>query len=301
MRALAITGPRSDPAAVQSFLDDAKSRSHDLRILYSPELSAVAEELRTGKPEALLLFGGDGTLNRYLSLLVETRVAVLMVPTGSGNDFAMANGLFTADDALHAWQAFSAGGNNIRAADLGQALRRTDDGGTVTRYFSCCLNVGLDADGAERTNRLPDWLKERKGYFLGGALAIAFYQPRRIKVIAEDARRSFDERGWFVAVSNTPTFGGGLKIAPQASIDDGFLDVTYCHPVPRRTLVRHFPKILSGKHVGLDALSIFRSQSLIIQTAEPMPVFADGDHFGMTPVTLTITPKSLRAVTANNL
>ena len=132
-------------------------------------------------------------------------------------------------------------------------------------------------------------------------MAIAFYQPRRIKVVAEDARRSFDERGWFVAVSNTPTFGGGLKIAPQAAIDDGFLDVTYCHPVPRRTLVRHFPKILSGTHVGLDALSIFRSQSLTIQTTEPMPVYADGDRLGNTPVTLTITPKSLRVVTAQLL
>jgi diacylglycerol kinase (ATP) len=301
MRALAITGPRSHPAAVQSFLEDAQARGHDLRVLDSPEFSAVADELRSGKPEALLLFGGDGTLNRYLALLIETRAAVIMVPTGSGNDFAMANGLFTPADALRAWQAYASGGRNLRASDLGQVLLPAEDGRTVTRYFSCCLNVGLDADGAARANRLPAWLKERHGYFLGGALAIVFYRPQRLKVLAEDARRSFDERGWFVSVSNTPTFGGGLRIAPQADLEDGLLDVTYCHPVPRRTLVRHFPKILSGKHVGLEALSIFPARSLTIQAPVPMPVFADGELLGTTPVTLAVTPKSLRVVTANSL
>jgi diacylglycerol kinase (ATP) len=289
MRYLAITGPRSTRGHVDAFQAAAPPGSLD--ILESPSLDEVRTRTSNSGYAAIILFGGDGTLNRHLGILRETRVAVLMVPSGSGNDFAMANGIFTAADALQAFQALQRGDVPIRDVDLGCA--RFADGSE--RLFSCCLNVGVDADAARRSNALPNFFKERKGYMIGGALAILFYEPQRI-AISGDGIPPLNERGWFAAVSNTPTYGGGLKIAPQASITDGMLDVTYLRPLSRLQLLRHFPKVLSGAHIGLRPLVIMKTTELHIATDAPMPIFADGEPFGATPVTITAVPNAIRAV-----
>ncbi len=290
MRYLAVTGPRSLRRHVDAFRAATTSR---FDILASPSLDhvrAVAHDFA-----AVILFGGDGTLNRYLGILRDTRTPVLLMPSGSGNDFAMANGVFTADDALRAFHALQHGEAHIREADL--ACARYSDG--TERLFSCCLNVGVDADAARRTNLLPNFLKERKGYLIGGALAILFYTRQRIAVSGAGIA-PIDEAGWFAAISNTPTYGGGLKIAPQASITDGALNVTYLRPLSRLQLLRHFPKVLSGKHIRLDSVLTMKTTELHIKTDTPMPIFADGEAFGSTPVTVSALPKAIRVVTAHS-
>jgi diacylglycerol kinase (ATP) len=291
MRYLAITGPRSSRRHVNAFR--AAAANNSLEILESPSLDQVRAVAHDHA--ALILFGGDGTLNRYLGILRDIRIPVLMAPTGSGNDFAMANGIFTADDALRRFTAMQRGKVAIGEVDLAGA--RYADGSE--RLFSCCLNVGVDADAARRTNALPNFLKERKGYMIGGALAILCYARQRIAVRGAGLD-PIDESGWFAAVSNTPTYGGGLKIAPQASITDGILDVTYLRPLSRVQLLRHFPKVLSGKHIGLEPVVIMKTTELHIETDTPMPIFADGEAFGSTPVTVTVLPRAIRSVTANS-
>ena len=290
MRYLAITGPRSSRRHIDAFRAAANK---NLEVLESPSLDQVRAAAR--EYAALILFGGDGTLNRYLGILRDTRTPVLLVASGSGNDFAMANGIFTADDALRVFTAHQRGEARIREADLASA--RYGDG--TERLFSCCLNVGVDADAARRTNLLPNFLKERKGYMIGGAFAILFYSRQRI-AISGTGFEAIDEAGWFAAVSNTPTYGGGLKIAPQASITDGALDVTYLRPLSRLQLLRHFPKVLSGKHIGLKPVVIIKTTELRIETDTPMPIFADGEAFGSTPVTVSALSKAIRVVTANS-
>ncbi len=289
MNALAITGPRSVRRHVDAFLRAAPG---SITLLDTPALDAVASHIEKQPPAMIALFGGDGTLNRYLPLLHASAIPVLMFPTGSGNDFAMANGLFTAQDAFRAFANCRNGHANIVSVDLG---RVRFGNGNPERLFSCCVNIGLDADAAERTNRLPDWLKQRRGYLLGGAIAVLRYHPQKLS-FSGDAVPAISGNGWFVAVSNTPTYGGGLKIAPQASIHDGKLDVTYLQPTSRFTLMRHFPRILSGTHVSLPIIHTFPASHLRVDTEIQMPVYADGEFFGHTPVEISVVPAAIRAV-----
>ncbi|MEO5936909.1 MAG: hypothetical protein ABIP81_06820, partial [Terriglobales bacterium] len=183
-----------------------------------------------------------------------------------------------------------------RNADLG--LVRAAD--TPPRYFSCCANVGLDADATRRANAMPAWLKARSGYLLGGLGAILNYEPQMLTVKRgnkNSAETMLAEKGWFAAVSNTPIYGGGLPISPQASIWDGMLDVTCVRETPRWNVIRHYPKILSGKHVHLDVIKTFRATELLIETAMPQPVYSDGDFVGSTPCDITVAPGALRVLT----
>jgi diacylglycerol kinase (ATP) len=266
-------------------------------VLESPDADAVRNALRS-RVDVVLVFGGDGTVNRHLAHLAKTNLPVMAIPAGSGNDLARASGTLTLAGTERAWQLFLSSAANVSAADLGVI-----DSGDLAepRYFSCCANIGLDADAARRTDRMPDWLKSRGGYFIGGLLALARYKPEQITYSTDDHQAA--ERGWFLSVSNTPTFGGGLKIAPQASIHDGQLDVTFAPQkhFSRAALAAHFPKIFSGKHIGLGGLNIFKTTRMDISTPFPQPVYADGEYITETPCRIEVAPGALRLVTASVL
>src|SRR5580693_9641208 len=160
MRAAAILGLGCSAKSLVPFQTDTAARE--------------IIEWRIGMPGAadqadvILLFGGDGTIHRHLSQLVKLGLPVLVVPAGSGNDFARSLGLRRVRDSLAAWRKFCAGEENQRAIDLGIISSPDCAGGTSpgTRYFCCVAGVGLDGAVAERANRMPRWLRGHGGYAL---------------------------------------------------------------------------------------------------------------------------------------
>ncbi len=286
MTILAILGPRSRPGDVALFRQPFPA----LKLLETPDAATVEANLEHA--DLALIFGGDGTLHRHLNALVEAKTTTLVVPSGSGNDFAVVNGIRRAPDAAQLFAEFLQGNAQPHEADLG--IVRTADG--QSRHFSCCANVGLDADATRRANALPAWIKARSGYLLGGLGAVINYQPRKLTVL-RGGEIMLAEKGWFVAVSNTPIYGGGLPIAPHASIWDGELDITCLRETPRWNIIRHYPKILSGTHVQLPVVKTFRAQQLRMETETPQPVYSDGDFIGATPCDVTVAPGALRVLT----
>jgi diacylglycerol kinase (ATP) len=136
--------------------------------------------------DAILVLGGDGTVHRHLPQLVKLRLPVLVVPHGSGNDFARALQLHSVDDALSAWRQFVSGHGSVRLVDLGviAPVVSPDAGGApaphgpgVERYFGCVGGVGLDVEVARRANRLPRALRRRGGYLLSFLPALCGFHP----------------------------------------------------------------------------------------------------------------------------
>jgi diacylglycerol kinase (ATP) len=290
MRALALLGPR----ALQKHLNEFRDSRVELTILDTPTSDEVRRAIVSSRADVVLVLGGDGTLNRHLGQLCESGVSTIVVATGSGNDLARATGLPTIAHAKRAWQALLNGSAQTMSVDLGCI---TKDGADEVRYFSCCANIGLDAEGARQTDRFPNWAKSHGGYFVGGLIAMALYQPLQMK-ISGSGFAAIDDAGWFISISNTPTYGGGLKIAPQASISDGHLDITFAssNKFTRLGIGRHFPKILSGDHVKLPQLSIFRTPELAIETKRPTAIYADGEYIGQTPCRVLVKPAALKIV-----
>jgi len=140
MRAAAVLGLGSSLRDLEPF----RASKHEFEI----GLPSSAEDL-----DAILIFGGDGTVHRHLGALVRLGLPVLVVPTGSGNDFARALGMRRRNDSLAAWQSFTASGANTRPIDLGMMRALPDSSGPMTdHYFACVAGVGLDADIARRAN-----------------------------------------------------------------------------------------------------------------------------------------------------
>jgi diacylglycerol kinase (ATP) len=294
MRALALVGPRASQEQVSRF----NSPKTSIKVMTSATAEEVSRELEEHRPDVVLIFGGDGTVNRNLGKLARTGIPVLTVPAGSGNDLARTAGVPTLDLALDTWHQFLAGAANVQGVDLGAISSATL---AQPRYFSCCANIGLDAEAARRTDNMPDWMKSSGGYFLGGLMALANYQPQMMTITSVE--RTHIEPGWLVSISNTPTFGGGLKIAPQASVTDGLLDITFAGSkmFSRTQLAYHFPKILSGKHVNIRSLSLFATNAIKIDTETPLPVYADGEHITETPCRIEVVASALQLVTARVL
>src|SRR5271169_5673598 len=151
MRAAAILGLGTSPADLQPFQGGSTSWSHGL-----PASSEDAD--------AIVIFGGDGTIHRHLAVLVRLQLPVLVVPSGSGNDFARALHLHSPQDSLNAWCNFESEKIPARAIDLG-VIRRTASP-EIERYFCCVAGCGLDAVTARRANKMPRWLRAHGGYAL---------------------------------------------------------------------------------------------------------------------------------------
>jgi diacylglycerol kinase (ATP) len=247
--------------------------------------------------DVILLFGGDGTIHRHLSQLARLGLPVLIGPAGSGNDFARALGLRNVRDALAAWRRFCSGQNNVRAIDLGTltSVKSEQD-----HYFCSVAGIGLDAEVSRRANTLPRWLRGHGGYALALAPTLLSYAPRAMKIMARDeagnwATRS-DQTTMLAAFGNTATYGGGMKIAPNARADDGLLDVCVIGG-NRFKLACMFPTVYFGRHLRIREVNYFQAPSIRVETISPLDVYADGEFICRTPVEIGVQSGALRIVT----
>ncbi|MGH9491921.1 MAG: diacylglycerol/lipid kinase family protein [Terriglobales bacterium] len=99
-----------------------------------------------------------------------------------------------------------------------------------------------------------------------------------------------------LAFANAPTYGGGMRIAPSARLDDGKLDVCFLRRTGRLSLLRIFPQVFSGKHVTRPEVAYFQATGLRIETESPLDVYADGEYVCRTPVEVTVLPGALRVI-----
>jgi diacylglycerol kinase (ATP) len=306
MRAAAILGLECSAKDLEPFRADETARpTIDWRI----GMPAAADQA-----DIILLFGGDGTVHRHLGQLLKLGLPVLVVPAGSGNDFARALGLRRVREAVAAWRRFCSGQANVRAIDLGMIVpleaageSSTPHGFTPgstlgTRYYFCSVaGVGLDSEVIRRANELPRWLRGHGGYALALAPTIFRFAALPLKIFTPDgaggwARRS-DQPTLLAAFANTCTYGGGMKIAPHAQMDDGQLDVCVIGGVDPLKLACMFPTVYFGRHLGMREVSYFQAERLRAETEAPLDVYADGEYVCRTPVEVGVLRGALKVLT----
>jgi len=305
MRVAAILGLGCSPRQLKPFQGDKD-------VEWRLGMSASGDEA-----DVVLLFGGDGTIHRHLGQLVRLGVPVLVVPAGSGNDFARALGLRRVRDSLAAWRKFCGSAGNVRAVDLGVISALESAGGAPAphepvrnsppgpRYFCCVAGVGLDGEVARRANGLPRWLRGHGGYLLSVVPTIFTFAPLPMKILTA-AEGDGANTGWtnrsdqptiLAAFANTPSFGGGMKIAPRAKMDDGLLDVCVVGSVDPFKLFCMFPTIYSGGHLGVKEVEYFQAARVRVETEHPLDVYADGEYVCRAPVEISVQRAALRVVT----
>jgi diacylglycerol kinase (ATP) len=255
--------------------------------------------------DVILLFGGDGTIHRHLSRLVTLGLPVLIVPAGSGNDFARALGLGRVRDSLAAWRRFCIVQHNVRAIDLGVVTPSADAGGAPAphlpgHYFCSVAGVGLDSEVARRANTLPRWVRGHGGYALTLVPTIFRFAPLPMKILTADentgwATRS-DQPTVLAAFANTSTYGGGMKIAPRARMDDGQLDICVIGGIDPFKLACLFPAVYFGRHLDIREVKYFQAARVRVETDVPLGIYADGEYVCRTPVEVSVEAAALRVI-----
>jgi diacylglycerol kinase (ATP) len=250
--------------------------------------------------DAILIFGGDGTVHRHLPQLVRLQLPVLVVPQGSGNDFARALKIRSTRNSRSAWNAFASGRGNIRTIDLG-LITPLDSGNTPPRYFCCVGGVGLDTEIARRANRLPRWLRGHGGYAMSVPAALLYFEAWRMRIQmmkADGWLLRSDQPTVLAAFANTPAYGGGMKIAPRAVMDDGQLDVCLVADMNSLKLFCLFPTIYFGRHLEVPRVEYFQANKIRVEADAPLDVYADGEYVCRTPIEVSVESKVLRVITA---
>jgi diacylglycerol kinase family enzyme len=257
--------------------------------------------------DVILLFGGDGTIHRHLGELVRLGLPVLVVPAGSGNDFAGSLGLRRVHDSQMAWRKFCDRTGTVRQIDLGTITsiepERSRNSVPGTRYFSCVAGVGLDGEVAARANGLPRWLRGHGGYVLSLVPTIFTFAalPMKIQTYADESS------GWtlrchrptlLAAFANTPFYGGGMKVAPQAKMDDGLLDVCTVGAIDPFKLLCLIPTVYTGRHLHIKQVDYFQTPRARIETEHPLDVYADGEYVCRTPIEISIQRAALKVIAA---
>jgi diacylglycerol kinase (ATP) len=251
----------------------------------------VAENLDpASRQDAAIILGGDGTVHRHLPQLRRQKTPLLVVPKGSGNDFAKSLGINNEAAALKAWRVFcDSGGENVAVIDLG--LIRS---GAAETLFCCVAGAGLDSAANARANRMPAWLRGSAGYFLAALQAVFLFRSTRFTLTSKD--RTIGRSGLLAAVGNAHRYGHGMKIVPRAELSDGLLDVCFVGAMNRLKLLCCVPTIFFGAHLGIRQVEYMKSSAIRIETARPLELYADGEFAGTTPVEISILRGALKVI-----
>ncbi|GAA2943120.1 diacylglycerol kinase [Kitasatospora cinereorecta] len=244
-----------------------------------------AREAVAGGTGALIAVGGDGLMSLALQAVAGTGTPLGAVAVGTGNDFARALGLPIRDPAAAgrlAAEVLKAG--TARGIDLGRA------GG---RWFGSVLASGFDSRVNDRGNRMR-WAGGRFRYDLAILAELAAFRPIPYRVrLGDGPVREIEAT--LIAVGNGSTYGGGMRICADAVMDDGLFDVTVVGDCSRTTLLKVFPQVYRGTHLGHPAVSVHRVPSVELAAAG-VTAYADGEPLGALPLTATCVPDAVRVL-----
>ncbi|KRE62823.1 YegS/Rv2252/BmrU family lipid kinase [Nostocoides sp. Soil756] len=232
--------------------------------------------------DAVVVAGGDGMVHLGAQLCAGTDVPLGVVAAGTGNDIARELGL-PVRDAAAAVERILAG--RTRAVD---AARTVTDAGEA-RWFVGVLAAGFDAVVNERANGWR-WPRGPMRYNLAILRELPVFRPIPYVLVLDGER--VETEAMLVAVGNGPAYGGGMRVTPDASFDDGLLDVLVLHRIPVPEFLRVFPRVFSGSHVTHPAVEVRRARTVRLE-AIGIVAYADGERFGPLPLDLEVVPGAL--------
>ncbi len=246
--------------------------------LAAPNALEDSLALLQSQPEGsrVVVVGGDGTLNRWLPMLLARRLTVGLVPMGSGNDSARAWGV----DGLPWTQALTlALQGPAQATDTGMAHWRDLQGQTHHTPFLSSLTAGFDSAVGLRALHGPRWLRGLPRY-LWATLHELIHLRHWNLTVHSDGQLKHQGASLFASSLNTPTFGSGMPAVPHAQLADGQLDALMAGAFGRLGALGMLPRLLIGRHLSHPRIACWCYEQLDIGCAQGVPLAADGEYLG---------------------
>lgn len=234
--------------------------------------------------DIVVAVGGDGTVNEVLNGIAGSGAALAVVHGGKGNDFAMAMGMPRDLDAAC-------------AALLEAKIKEIDLGMVLDRYFINSVGVGFDAEVAHRVNQGVKVFKGVSAYIYTVFKTLATYKPIQMEVTLDDT--SFTLHPTLVAVGIGQSYGGGMRIVPDAIQDDGLFDVCVMDRLGKLETAYHFPKVFKGRHTGMKQTRMFRSREVRLKLSEVHPLHMEGEILFGDKMHFTLQPQAMKVLTGS--
>lgn len=252
----------------------------------SDDIRAQAAKAAASGFKYVVALGGDGAFHHVVEGVLGTDAIAGFLPAGNGNDIARDLGIPL--DALSAAAAFL--NSSARAIDL---IRVKFSDGHIAHFIGAG-GMGLDAEAAHLANtRFKRWPGVTR--YLAGALWTFFHEPA-FQLTAEIDETFWAGRALFAAVANASTYGSGVRIAPDAKMDDGWLDLVLVGDVPWTRLVEAIPIVLTAGDLRFDEVKRFRSRRVLLRADRRAMVHGDGELLGESPAEFELLPGAIRVM-----
>jgi diacylglycerol kinase (ATP) len=288
--------------ALARLRDLAGRRRIQVGVSESPaHLVGEARRAVEGGEERLLVAGGDGTFHVAIQGLAGSECALGLIPLGTGNDLPAILGVPRELDAAFALACEGP----IRRIDLGSARRfqvgdkaRPEAGHSGappldTVSFAIYCGAGFDGEVTLSARRIRH-LRGPLTYALATLAALTRFVPPRLTV--EHDVGVFTGEAMFAVAANGERFGGGMRVAPGARVDDGLLDLVIVERVSKTTFLRLFPRVYRGRHLSHPAVHRIRTRRADLVADRPTPLTADGEPLATLtsgPWRMEVSPGSL--------
>ncbi len=280
-----LTNPKSGKGLGSRITEEALPRLRDAGYVVrnlvgrdADETLDLAKQCVRDDLDTLVVVGGDGMVHLALQAIAGTNTRLGLIPAGTGNDVARYFDIPRKD--------------TLAATDvvIGGRERQVDLGRIGSTYFLTVLAAGFDAVVNERANAMR-WPKGQMRYNLATLSELRTFKPIPYVLDIDGEQHRFE--AMMVAVGNGPSFGGGLRIAEGALLDDGLLDVVVIRPMSKLELVRTYPKLFKGTHVHHRDYRHHRARKVTI-AAPGITAYADGERIAPLPLTVETAPLALR-------
>ena len=247
------------------------------RLSYQIITATSADKLRSnlaefldsnvGLIEGVVAVGGDGLVHLVLQMVVPRRIPFSAIPAGTGNDFVRALGWRLDEIKIQLNTVVS---TPPAAIDLGLV---------DSEWFGAVLSTGFDSVVNEKANKMK-WPKGPMKYNLAIAMELPKFKPLNYTIELDN--QVIETEAMLIAVGNGGSYGGGMKVCPDAVMSDGLFDVMVLRPVSKVEFVRVFPTVFSGKHINHKQVDIYRTKRVSLHA--PAVAYADGERIGGLPV-----------------
>lgn len=281
-----IVNPAAGRGRAATRLPAVESALHDLGLDFRVDLTRSLEHARElardarDRDETVVAMGGDGLAGAVAGELCRSEAVLGVLPGGRGNDFCRKLGI--PREAAAACRVLAEG--RVREIDVAMAGDRS---------YLGIASAGFDSEVQDITGSTRLRLGELV-YVYGALRALAAWKPAEWEVEVDGERRSF--RGYSVAVGNSGLFGGGMRLMPDAELDDGLLDVVLSAEASKAHFLRSLPKVFKGTHVGDPALVFLRGREITFSADRPFTAYADGDPLADLPLTIRVAPRALKVI-----
>lgn len=233
--------------------------------------------------DVVVAAGGDGTCGAVVNGLMGTGARLGILPFGTGNDLARFLGIAPAQNRKHLELA-------VQHILLGTP-RPVDVGRVNGRWFINVAGCGFDAVVADRINRGFRYMHGAPAYIAATLQSLVSFKAAHLRLSLDG--ETHELRAMLCAVANAQGYGGGMRVAPNAVMDDGFFDLCVIEEAGRVEFLRAFPLVFKGTHVTHPKVKMFRARHVVLESDPSLPILVDGEIIGTTPAEFTLAPRAL--------